>query len=95
MQPVVDSIHELLVGVEALGSQPDLHLGEEIVVVWRQVRIVRSGRKSPKLKSLGKTFARAAVWGPCVVVQENDAFSEQPAPFFFLIKLRSLFSVSQ
>jgi len=35
------TIHELFVGVEALGSQPDLHLGEEIVVAWRQVRIVK------------------------------------------------------
>jgi len=41
MQPVVDSIHELFVGVEALGSQPDLHLGEETVDAWRQVRTVR------------------------------------------------------
>jgi len=41
MQPVVDSIHELFVGVEALGSQPDLHLGEEMVIAWCQVRIVR------------------------------------------------------
>jgi len=31
MQPVVDSIHELFVAVEALGSQSGLHLGEEIV----------------------------------------------------------------
>ena len=41
MQPVVDSIHELFVGVEALGSQPDLHLGEEMVITWCQVRTVR------------------------------------------------------
>jgi hypothetical protein len=41
MQPVVDVIRELFVGVEALGSQPDLHLGEEIVIAWRQVRTVR------------------------------------------------------
>ena len=41
IQPVVDSIHEQFVGVEVLGSQPDLHLGEEMVVDWRQVRIVR------------------------------------------------------
>jgi len=47
MLPVVDFIRELFVGVEALGSQPDLHLGEEMVVDWRQVRIVRGGRKSP------------------------------------------------
>jgi hypothetical protein len=41
MQPIVDSIHELFVGVEALGTQPDLHLGEETVIAWRQVRSVR------------------------------------------------------
>jgi len=40
MQPAVDSIHELFVGVEALGSQPD-QLGEEMVVAWCQVRTVR------------------------------------------------------
>ena len=41
MQPVVDSIHELFIGVEALGSQLDLHLGEEMVIAWRQVWTVR------------------------------------------------------
>jgi len=41
MQPVADSIHELFVGVEALGSQPDLHPGEETVIAWCQVRTVR------------------------------------------------------
>jgi hypothetical protein len=41
MQSVVDSIHELFVGVEVLGSQPDLHLSEEMVIAWRQVRAVR------------------------------------------------------
>ena len=41
MQPVVDSIHELFVGVEAMGSQPDLNLGEEMVIACRQVRTVR------------------------------------------------------
>jgi hypothetical protein len=41
MQPVVDSIHEFFVGVEALGSQPDLYLGEELLIAWRQVRAVR------------------------------------------------------
>jgi len=37
MQPVVDCILELFVGVEVLGSQPDLHPGEETVIAWRQV----------------------------------------------------------
>jgi len=41
MQPGVDSISELFVGVEALGSQPDLYLGEEMVIAWCQVRTVR------------------------------------------------------
>jgi hypothetical protein len=42
MQPVVDSIHEIFFGVEAMGTQPDLHLGEEMLIAWRQVRTVRS-----------------------------------------------------
>jgi len=41
MQPNVDSIHKLFVGVEALDSQPDLHLGEQMVIAWCQVRTVR------------------------------------------------------
>jgi len=41
MQPGLDTIHELFVGVEALGRQPHLHLGEEMVIAWRQVRAVR------------------------------------------------------
>ena len=41
MQPVVDSINEIFVVVEVLGSQPDLHLGEEMAIAWRQVRSVR------------------------------------------------------
>ena len=41
MQPFVDSIHELFVGVEALGSQPDLDLGEEMVIGWCRVQNVR------------------------------------------------------
>jgi hypothetical protein len=32
MQAVADYIRELFVGVEALGSQPELHLGEEVVI---------------------------------------------------------------
>jgi len=40
MQPDVDSIHELFVGVGALGSQPHLHLGEEMLIAWCQVRTV-------------------------------------------------------
>jgi len=42
MQPGFDAIHELFVGVETLGSQPDLHLREEMVITWRQARTVRT-----------------------------------------------------
>ena len=63
MQPVIDCIHELFVGVEALGSQPDLHVGEEMVIAWCQVRTVGGLSKISQLKSLIKTFVRAAVWG--------------------------------
>jgi hypothetical protein len=35
-----DFIVEFFVGVEVLGSQPDLHLGEEMVIAWRQFRTV-------------------------------------------------------
>jgi hypothetical protein len=41
MQPVVDSLHELFVGVEALGTQPHLHLGEEMLITWYQVCTVQ------------------------------------------------------
>ena len=52
MQPVVDSIHELFVGVEALGSQPNLHLGEEMVIAWRQVQTVRRVVKNLPVEEL-------------------------------------------
>jgi hypothetical protein len=51
MQPVVDSIHELFVGVEALGTHPD-HLGEEMVIAWHQVRIVRRVVKNLPIEEL-------------------------------------------
>jgi len=41
MQPDVYCSHLLFFGVEALGSQLDIHLGEEMVIAWRQVRTVR------------------------------------------------------
>jgi len=41
MQPVVDSIHALFIGLEVLGSQPDLHLSEKMVITWCQVQTVR------------------------------------------------------
>nr|CAD7201367.1 unnamed protein product [Timema douglasi] len=40
-QPFVDPIHELLIGLETLGTQPDLHLSGEMVVVCCQVRALR------------------------------------------------------
>ena len=52
MQPVVDSIHELFVGVEVLGSQPGLHLGEEMVIAWCQVRAVRRGVENLPVEEL-------------------------------------------
>jgi len=52
MQPVVDSIHELFVGVEVLGSQPGLHLGEEMVIAWCQVRTVRRGVENLPVEEL-------------------------------------------
>ena len=51
-QPVVDSIHELFVGVEALGSQPDLHLGEEMVIAWHEVQTVRRVVKNLPVEEL-------------------------------------------
>jgi hypothetical protein len=42
MHPALYSIHKLFVAVEVLGSQPDLHFGEEMVIAWLQVRTVRS-----------------------------------------------------
>jgi len=56
MQPVVDSIHELFIGLEVLGSQPDLHLGEEMVITWCQVWTVGRVVENPQLKSLIKAF---------------------------------------
>jgi hypothetical protein len=34
-------MQELFVGVELLGNQPDLYLGEEMVIAWCQVQTVR------------------------------------------------------
>jgi hypothetical protein len=41
MQPVVDSTLQLFVGAEVMGTQPGLHLREEMVIDWYQVRTVR------------------------------------------------------
>ena len=52
MWPDVDSIHELFVGAEVLGSQPDLYLGEEMVIAWCQVRTVRRVVKNLPVEEL-------------------------------------------
>jgi hypothetical protein len=52
MNPVVDSTHELFVGVEELRSQSELHLGEEMVIAWRQVRTVRRVVKNLPVEEL-------------------------------------------
>jgi hypothetical protein len=81
MQPVVDSIHELFVGVEALGRQPDLHLWKNIIIAWRQVRTVRRVVENLPVEELDYSICGSRGVGRRVVVQENDAFGEHPAPF--------------
>ena len=80
MWPGFDAIHDLFVGVEPLGSQPDLHLGEEIVIAWRQVRTVRRVVESLPVEELDQSIYASRSVGPRVVVQENDAFTEHPPP---------------
>jgi hypothetical protein len=63
MQPGVDSIHELFIGVEALVSQPDLNLGEEMVIAWRQVRIGRRVVENLPVEEPDEGICAAAVWG--------------------------------
>ena len=81
MQPVVDSIHEHFVGVEVLGSQPDLRLGEETVIAWCQILTVRRVVKNLPVEEFDYGICASCSVGPCVVVQENNSFSEHPAPF--------------
>jgi hypothetical protein len=51
MQPVIDSTHQLFVGVEAMATQ--LHqLGEEMVISWRQVQTVRRVVKNIPVEEL-------------------------------------------
>jgi hypothetical protein len=52
MQSVLDSIRELFVAVEVLGSQPDLHLGEKMVIAWCQLGIVRRVVKNLPVEAL-------------------------------------------
>jgi len=52
MQPDADSIHELIVGVEAQGSQPDLPLGEEMVIAWCQVQTLRRVAENLQVEEL-------------------------------------------
>ena len=51
MQPVVDSIHELFVGVEVLGSQPDLHFGGDGNLLAPGPDCKEGGRKSPSRRA--------------------------------------------
>jgi hypothetical protein len=81
MQPIVDSIHELFIGVEALGSQPDLQLGEEMVIAWCQVWTVRRVVKNLPVEELDSSICASRGVRLRVVVQENDAFSEHPMLF--------------
>jgi len=81
MQPDVDSLHELFVGVEVLGSQPDLHLDEEMVIAWCQARAVRRVIKNLPVEEHDESICVSHGVGSRVVVQENDAFSEHPALF--------------
>ena len=93
MQPDVDAIPELFVGVEALGSQPDLHLGEEMVIAWCQVRTVRRVVENLPVEELDLSI--------CVSRGVGRALCRRTTPLvsiprrFFWINLRSLFSVSQ
>ena len=77
MQPVVDSIHELLVGVETLGPNQTFIL----VIAWCQVRTVRKVVENLPVEELDWSICASRGVRPCVVVQENDAFSEHPTPF--------------
>jgi len=51
MQTDVDSIHELFIGVEALGSQPE-HLGRKMVIAWCAVQNVRRMVKNLPVEEL-------------------------------------------
>jgi len=82
MQPDVDSIHEVFVGVEGLGNQPDLHHGEEMVIAWRQVRTVRKVVENLAVEVPDQSTCASRGVGSRVVVQDNDGCSEHSAPFF-------------
>ena len=80
MQPDVDSIHELFVGVEALGSQPDL------IPWWRDGNRLVPG---PDCKEGGRKSPSWRAW-----LKHLCELQRGPVPFFG-INLHSLFSVSQ
>ena len=71
----IKSIHELFVGVETLGSQPDLYLGEDMVTAWYQVRTVRRVVENLPFEELDCSICASRGVGPRFVVQENDAFN--------------------
>jgi hypothetical protein len=62
------SIHELFVGVEALGSQPDLHLCGEMVVSWRQIWTIRRVDENLPVEELDWSICVSRCMGPHVVV---------------------------
>jgi hypothetical protein len=73
------------------GSQPDLHLGEEMVIAWRQVQ--GGWSKISQLKSLIEAFVRAAVWDRPLSCRRTTLLVSIPRRLFW-INLRSLFSIS-
>jgi hypothetical protein len=81
MQSVFDSIHEHFVGLGALDTQPDFHLGEKMVIACRQIRTVRRVFENLPVEELDESICASRGVGPRVVVQEN-AFSEHPDHLF-------------
>jgi hypothetical protein len=67
--------------VEALVTQSDLHLGEEMVIAWRGVQTVRRVVENLPVEELDEIICASRGVGPRVVVQE-DAFSEYPGLLF-------------
>jgi hypothetical protein len=94
MQSVVYSIRELFVGVEVLGSQPDPHLGEEMVIAWRQDWTVIRVVENLLLKRLIKAVVRAAVCRRVLSCRRMTPVVSILRRLFW-IDLRSVCAVSQ
>jgi hypothetical protein len=84
---------QLFVRVEALGAQRDLHLGEEMLTAWRQVRTVGRVVENLPVEEFDYSICASLGVGSRVVVQE-DAFSEHPGHLFGSTS-EVFFSVSQ